>query len=281
MSDDIPSTKAPQRNWFERIGQLLQGEPKSVQELIQLIRDAKQRELIDADDLLMIEGVFQVSKTRAKDIMIPRSQMVVIERDQTLEEILPIVIESAHSRFPVIGENRDDIVGILLAKDLLPYAFSQEKRFKVRDHLRTAFTVPESKHLDNLLREFRSSRNHMAIVVDEYGGVSGLVTIEDILEQIVGDIEDEHDFDEDEFTVKKVNDNQYHIDALMPIEEFNEHFNTDFDDTELDTIGGMILQSFGHLPISGETTQLDNLWFKVTKVNKRRIEQLQVTVPYE
>jgi magnesium and cobalt transporter len=211
---------------------------------------------------------------QVRDIMIPRAQMVTLDRDAGPEEWMPIVIESAHSRFPVIGDNKDEIVGVLLAKDLLSYYANQQSTFNMRDNLRPAVLIPESKRLDVLLREFRASRNHMAIVVDEYGGVAGIVTIEDVLEQIVGEIEDEHDYDEDT-AILALGENEFTVKALTPIDDFNEYFNTDFDD-EFDTIGGLVLNRFGHMPKRGEIVYIGPLSFKVLRADMRRIHLINV-----
>ncbi|MEW6354357.1 MAG: HlyC/CorC family transporter [Pseudomonadota bacterium] len=286
MNDDgALGQEPPQRSWFERISHVLLGEdePQNREELVKLLRDAARRNLIDIDALAMIEGVLAVSEMRVRDIMVPRSQMVVVPRDVDPEEFLPLVIESAHSRFPVIGETRDEVVGILLAKDLLAYFQDKEGGkggFQVRDVLRPAVFVPESKRLNVLLKEFRASRNHIAIVVDEYGGVAGLVTIEDVLEQIVGEIEDEHDVEEETF-IRKHRDTTYTVKALTPISEFNKHFGTHFSDEEFDTIAGLITNHFGRLPRRGESVLLENIRFKVLRADGRRIHLLRVTVPAE
>jgi magnesium and cobalt transporter len=232
---------------------------------------------LDPEALTMIEGVLQVAEMQVRDIMVPRAQMAVVERDAALDNILPVVIESAHSRFPVIDDNRDEVVGILLAKDLLAY-YGQDnaKNFNVRDILRPAVFIPESKRLNVLLNEFRASRNHMAIVVDEYGGVAGLVTIEDVLEQIVGEIVDEHDIEEDAYIMKH-NDNVYAVKALTPIEEFNHYFFAKFSDDEFDTIGGLVMNRFGRLPRRGEVISIDRFRFKILNADSRRIHLLQVT----
>lgn len=279
MNNDrtIRPAEPTQPSWFERLSQVLLGdEPQDREDLIKSLQDAVQRNLLDVDALAMIEGVLAVSEMRVRDIMIPRSQMVVVERDEEPEVFLPIIIESAHSRFPVVGANKDEVVGILLAKDLLAYFQAERKSdFQVRDVLRPAVFVPESKRLNVLLKEFRSSRNHMAIVVDEYGGVAGLVTIEDVLEQIVGEIDDEHDIDEEDFINK--NDSDYTVKALTPITEFNEHFGTNFSDEEFDTIAGLVVHHFGRLPRRGESLTLDNLGFRVLRADSRRIHLLRVT----
>ncbi len=281
MSEDYPSTDGPggtsgARGWLERLGQVLAGEPRDRNELLNMLREAQERHLIGADALDMIEGVLQVSEMQVRDIMIPRVQVVALERDAGREDLLRRIVESGHSRFPVTGETRDEIVGILLAKDMLRYCGGEGAgRFNIREILRPAVFVPESKRLNVLLREFRSSRNHMAIVVDEYGGMAGLVTIEDVLEQIVGEIADEHDVDEDVF-VRRHPGNRYTVKALTPIEEFNEHFGTRFGDDEFDTVGGLILHQLGRLPRQGETVAVDGLRFRVLRADKRRIHLLEV-----
>lgn len=276
MKEDRPSNGSTQRSWLERLSQALLGEPRDREELLELLRDAQRRDLFDADALAMIEGALQVSEMQVRDIMIPRAQMVVVPRDVSPEEILPIIVESGHSRFPVIGESRDEVVGILLAKDLLRYFAEGREGFSVRDTLRPAVFVPESKRLNVLLKEFRASRNHMAIVVDEYGGVAGMVTIEDVLEQIVGEIEDEHDIDEETYILKHSRLN-YIVKALTPIEDFNEYFGTQFSDEEFDTIGGLVANKLGHLPKRGEITRVGVMRFKVLRADNRRIHLLQVT----
>lgn len=275
MNDDAT---LPQRSWLERLSQALLREPKDREQLVTLLRDAQQRDLLDSQALTMIEGVLQISEMQVRDIMIPRAQMIVIEHDAALEEFLPLVIESAHSRFPVIGENRDEVIGILLAKDLLNYGFQKTTpRFQIRDILRPTVFVPESKHLNALLEEFRLNRNHMAIVVDEYGGVAGLITIEDVLEQIVGEIEDEYDIDDETF-IKPHTETQFTVKALTPIEDFNEFFNSSLDTTEFDTVGGLVMHAFGHLPKRGETILIGRFRFKVLHADNRRIHLLKVTI---
>jgi len=266
----------PSKTLLERIGQALVGEPKDRQEVLDLIRDAQKHGIIDPDALSMIEGTLTVADMQVRDIMIPRSQMVVVERESAPETFLPVIIESAHSRFPVIGENRDEVIGILLAKDLLQYLRDGSDHFDLREILRPAVYVPESKRLNVLLREFRQSRNHMAIVVDEYGGVAGLVTIEDVLEQIVGEIEDEHDIDEDVFILQH-EDDSFTVKALTPIEDFNEYFGCSFSDEEFDTIGGLVLQGFGHVPKRGEELDLGGFRFRLLRADNRRIYLMQVT----
>ncbi len=277
MTEERSSSGPTGRSWLERLGQALSGEPKDRAELMELIRDAQQRHLLDMDALSMIEGVLQVSEMQVRDIMIPRAQMVVVEQDATLEELLPVIGESGHSRFPVIGENRDEVVGILLAKDLLPYFIDgRQRQFNLRDVLRRPVFVPESKRLNVLLKEFRKKRNHMAIVVDEFGTAAGLVTIEDVVEQIVGEIADEHDVDDDLF-IKQVGDNRFIIKALTPIEDFNEQFGSRFSDEEFDTIAGLVMKGFGRMPKRGEVVAIDGFHFKVLSADSRRIHLLEVS----
>ena len=260
---------------LDRISAFLMREPEDREQLLQLLHSAHERNLLDADALAMIEGVLQVSEMQARDIMIPRSQMDVIDISESPDQFIPSVIQTAHSRFPVIGENKDNVIGILLAKDLLRY-YAGEEEFNVREMLRPAVFIPESKPLNVLLKEFRASRNHIAIVVDEYGGVAGLVTIEDVLEQIVGDIEDEHDIDEVDEKIVEERGGQYRVKALTEITDFNEVFGTDYSDEEFDTIGGLVLQRFGRIPKRGEQISFDNLSFKVLRADSRRMHLLQV-----
>jgi len=282
MNEDRPSGAAQEgrpRNWLERIGQILASEPRDREELLQMLKDAQQRNLIDRDAVGMIEGVMDVSEMQVRDIMVPRSQMEVIEREASLAEFLPIIVESAHSRFPVIGENKDEVLGILLAKDLLPYAAeSDSSDFNIRDLLRPAMVVPESKRLNVMLKEFQASRNHMAIVVDEYGGVAGLVTIEDVLEQIVGEIEDEYDVDDEEGYILPAAEGHHSVRALTPIEDFNDHFKSSLSDEEFDTIGGLVLNAFGRMPKRGESVDLEGYRFTVQRADNRRVHLLDVTV---
>jgi len=277
MKEDRSSNGSTYRAWVDRLSQALLGEPKDRDQLIRLLREAQARGLFDVDAQGMIEGVLQVADMQARDIMIPRSQMVVVSRDADPEEVIPVAIESGHSRFPVIGDSRDEVVGVLLAKDLLRYSVdNKSEQFSIRDVLRPAVFVPESKRLNVLLKEFRASRNHLAIVVDEYGGVAGIVTIEDVLEQIVGEIEDEHDIDEDTF-IRKYSDINFTVKALTPIEDFNEYFETKFSDDEFDTIGGLVTHGFGHLPRRGETMVLDKFSFQIVTADNRRIHLMKVT----
>ena len=250
-------------------------EPEDREELLELLHGAFERKLLDADALSIIEGALQVSEMTVRDIMIPRAQMDVVSIDQSPEEFIPFVLETRHSRFPVIGENKDDVIGILLAKELLHY-YAKPEGFNLRDTLRPVVFVPESKRLNVLLRDFRANRNHIAIVVDEYGGVSGLVTIEDVLEQIVGDIEDEYDFDEAEDNIIPEANSRYRVKAQTEISDFNEAFQSDFSDEEFDTVGGLVLKAFGRLPKRGESTTIGNFRFKVIRADSRRLYTLQV-----
>jgi magnesium and cobalt transporter len=260
---------------LERLSALIMREPEDREQLIELLRSAYERNLLDADALAMIEGVMQVSEMQARDIMVPRSQMDVIDINESPGQFIPMVIQTAHSRFPVIGTNKDDVLGILLAKDLLRY-YAGEEEFNVREMLRPAVFIPEAKPLNVLLKEFRKNRNHIAIVVDEYGGVSGLITIEDVLEQIVGDIEDEYDFDDIEDNIVQEKGGQHRVKALTEIADFNSVFGTTYDDEEFDTIGGVVLQRFGRVPKRGEQISFDNLTFKVLRADSRRLHLLQV-----
>lgn len=263
-----------QRSWFERLSDLLIREPKDREQLMEVLRDAEERDILSAEMLGMIESVIQVSEMQVREVMIPKSQMVTLQKESTLNTILPIIVESSHSRFPVI-EN-EDVIGILLAKDLLKYGFNQtDREFIISENLRPAIFIPQSKRLDILLREFRASRNHIAIVIDEYGQVVGLATIEDVLEQIVGDIEDEYDIDEED-DIKKHEDGSYTLKASTPIDDFNEYFDTEFSDEEGDTIGGLALKKFGHLPKRGETITLGQYRFKVLHSDHRRIHLLEI-----
>lgn len=282
MSDDNPhsTSGSSPKGWFDKIIQSFNGEPKSKEDLVTLITDAEQREVIDPQTREMIEGVMEVNEMRVRDIMIPRAQMITINIDETVDKFLPLMLDSAHSRFPVINEDKDHIEGILLAKDLLAYAFIPGKEFHLKDVLRPAVIVPESKRVDVLLKEFRQQRYHMAIVVDEYGGVSGLVTIEDILELIVGEIEDEHDFEENETDdIRPLNKYTYSVKALTPLEDFNSFFETQYSVEQADTIGGIVLKAFGHMPQTDDEIEVDGLIFKITNSDKRRLLQLKVTLP--
>ena len=275
--------EASKQSFFQSLfGRFFQGELKNREDLVEVIRDSEQNDLIDQDTREMIEGVMEIAELRVRDIMIPRSQIVFIEAEQDLDSCLDVIIASAHSRFPVIkdADDRDNIVGILHAKDLLKYLRASAEEFNLLDVIRPTMIVPESKRVDRMLKDFRSERFHMAIVVNEFGGVSGLVTIEDVLEQIVGDIEDEFD-EEDVADIRQLSRHTYAVRALTDIDDFNQQFNTQFVDEEVDTIGGLIMQAFGYLPKRGEEITLQNLHFKVTSAESRRIIQLRVTVPDE
>ena len=278
MSDDnshSSDTISNKKGFFSLLlSQLFHGEPKNRDELLALIRDSGQNDLIDEDTRDMLEGVMDIADQRVRDIMIPRSQMITLKRNQTLDECLDVIIESAHSRFPVISEDKDHIEGILMAKDLLPFMRSDAEAFSMDKVLRQAVVVPESKRVDRMLKEFRSQRYHMAIVIDE----SGLVTIEDILELIVGEIEDEYD-EEDDIDFRQLSRHTWTVRALASIEDFNEAFGTHFSDEEVDTIGGLVMQAFGHLPARGETIDIDGYQFKVAMADSRRIIQVHVKIP--
>ena len=276
MSEDRFGSEPGDRSWLEKIALLFSSEPNNRRDLEGVLAIAAENEVIDQDARSIMEGAMKVSDMQARDIMIPRAQMVVIKAESTLEEILPQIINSAHSRYPVIGESPDDIQGILLAKALLPELLNKDhSEFRMETLLRPTVVVPESKRLNVLLREFRENRNHMAIVIDEYGGVAGLVTIEDVLEEIVGDIEDETDVDEDHF-IRTIGEGDYFIKALTPIEDFNEHFRTTFSDEEFDTIGGLVIQAFGHMPARNEVTCIENFEFKVINADQRKIHSLRM-----
>ncbi|MEW5943491.1 MAG: transporter associated domain-containing protein [Pseudomonadota bacterium] len=261
-------------SWLERLGGWLSRQPEDRDELIELLHSAYQRNLLDADALGMIEGVLQVSEMRVRDIMIPRAQMDIIDISEPPEKFIPFVIETAHSRFPVVDGNKDAVIGILLAKDLLRYYAGEE--FSVRDMLRPAVFIPEAKRLNVLLKDFRSNRNHIAIVVDEYGGVAGLVTIEDVLEQIVGEIEDEYDFDETEDNIIQDRSGHWRVKALTEIADFNEAFGTHFSDEDYDTVGGLVISKFGRLPKRGDQVAFEGLKFQVLRADSRRLHTLLV-----
>ncbi|MDX1569491.1 MAG: transporter associated domain-containing protein [Xanthomonadales bacterium] len=274
MNDDYPSSNGSEpRSWLERLSQAFSGgEPRNREELLDILTEAHQRDILDADTLSMVEGAFEVSEAQVRDAMIPRGQMVVIPHDAKLEEILPIIVESGHSRFPVVKRDKDEVVGILLAKDLLKF-FVDGHEFDLETALRPAVFIPESKRLAVLLKEFRASRNHMAVVVDEYGGVSGLITIEDVLEEIVGEIDDEHDEDEIEYIVPK-GSGRFTVNALTPIDVFNAHFDSAFSEEEFDTIGGLVMGQLGRLPEGGEQVTLGDFDFEVLRADNRRLHLL-------
>ncbi len=280
MSEDTDSSSPPERrSWLERLSLAFSGEPQSREDLVEILRDAQENGLIGADTLKMLEGALAVSELQVGDIMIPRSQMVSLPADSPFVELMKLVVESGHSRFPVHGDDKDEILGILLAKDLLRGIVADGGPGQVRELLRPAVLIPESKRLNVLLKEFRLSRNHMAIVVDEHGGVAGLVTIEDVLEQIVGEIDDEHDDAADEAKMIAAQaDGQYAVDALTPIDDFNEQFGAHFPDDEYDTIGGLVTDAIGHLPEAGEELTLDRFHFRVGRADGRRVHSFVVSV---
>jgi magnesium and cobalt transporter len=275
MNDEsAESDNGSSRSWLERLGRAIGGEPRSRKDLVELLRGVAEQGLIDTDTLAMLEGALEVDELQVRDVMIPRSHMVVIPEGTPLDEALPIIIESGHSRFPVVGEDRDEIRGILLAKDLLKMV-SGENGPDWATLLRTPVIIPESKRLNVLLREFRISKNHMAIVVDEYGGVSGLITIEDVLEEIVGDIDDEHDTEAAE-DIQRLEEGKYLVQALTAIDDFNQAFETEFSDDEYDTIGGLVVAEFGRLPEAGESVEIEGWNFVVTTADDRRLHAMEV-----
>ena len=275
MSDEgSGSNGASSRSWLEKLGRAFGGEPRSREDLVELLRDVAKHGLIEGDTLAMLEGALEVDELQVRDVMIPRSHMVVISEDASMEDILPVIVESGHSRFPVVGEDRDEVRGILLAKDLLQL-FSVEGELVLSELMRPAVIIPESKRLNVLLREFRISKNHMAIVVDEYGGVSGLLTIEDVLEEIVGDIDDEHDA-EAVRDIERLQDGVYRAQALTPIDDFNDALGTEFSDDEYDTIGGLVVAEFGRLPEAGESVNIGDWVFEIESADDRRLHAMVV-----
>ena len=276
MNDESQSTKASENTLLKRLTRLFSPTPSNSDEVADMLRSAENESIIDADALQKMEGALKVSDLQAREIMIPRSQIKLIEADSSLEEILKLVVESQHSRFPVVGESSDDIQGILLAKELLPLVLSGKDSFNLQGMLRPANIIPESKRINVLLQEFREQRYHMAIVIDEYGGVSGLLTIEDILEEIVGEIEDETDAHEPE-QIREIDQGVYAVDAIIEIADFNEYFDVGFADDEFDTIAGLVIEAFGHLPSVNETIAIDNFTFKVISGDSRKITQLEVS----
>ena len=277
MTDEVVGrNKPPQKSWIERIGQIMGSEPQDRDDLLEILRDAEEKHLVDKYALKMLEGVLQVSEQRARDVMVPRKKMIVLKKDATLEEIYSTVIEFGHSRFPVITEDKSEVVGVLLAKDLLAHALDR-KDIKVEQLMRTVTVVPESKRLNVLLREFRENRSHLAIVVDEYGAVAGIITIEDVLEQIVGEIEDEHDYADEEYIVRR-NDHEYIVQALTPLEDFNEYFSTDFDNEEFDTVGGFIVGRLEHMPKKGEKVEQGKFRFEVLRADGRCVHLLKLKI---
>lgn len=272
-------TEKLQRGWLQRLSRALSGEPQDREDLVAQLRDARERGLIDAEALGMLEGVLGVADIQVRDIMVPRAQMVFVRRDDSLDKLLPVVVESGHSRFPVMDSDRDDVVGILLAKDVLRlYSEGGAERFDMRECMRPAVFVPEAKRVNILLKEFRRNRNHMAIVVDEYGGVAGLVTIEDAIEQIIGDIDDEFDVDE-EINIRKEGPRQFIVRGATPIDEFNEYFRVELSDDEFDTIAGLVMKQAGRLPRRGDVVHLGDYEFRVLRADRRRVDALRVVPP--
>jgi magnesium and cobalt transporter len=279
MSEDYSShTEKHEKSWLDKLLHAFSDEPRSRDELLEIIKDAADNKLLDQDALSIIEGALDVSSLQAREIMVPRSQIIAIRLEDSPQDFLPQVIESGHSRFPVIGESLDDIKGILLAKDLLPLALNGTENFNLESILRTANIVPESKRVNVLLREFRENRYHMALVMDEYGGISGLLTIEDILEEIVGEIEDETDEEDGDTYIKRMSDSDFIIKALTPIEEFNEHFKAELSEEDFDTIGGILMQEFGHIPKRNEVAVIENFQFRVLYSDNRQIHLLRLTI---
>jgi len=278
MSEDQSGNGSGKKTWVEKIGQAFSHQPQDRDELMQILKEACERGIVDADALAMMEGALEVSETQVRDAMIPRSQMVVVHNDSDLEEFLPHIVVSGHSRFPVIGEDKDEVVGILLAKDLLPHLASGGEEFDLEATLRPPVVIPESKRLNVLLRDFRVSHNHMAIVVDEYGGVSGLITIEDVLEEIVGEIDDEYD-EEEEALILPLGDQRFQVQALTPIDDLNDAFGSELSDDDYGTVGGLLLAEFGRVPEFDDVVVLDDRFeFRVIKADSRRIVTLEMTV---
>ena len=267
------------RGFLGRLAQAFSSEPRSRDDLLEILRIAADNDIVDGDAYSIIEGAMEVGDMQARDIMVPRPQMEVIKADSSLEDILPQITQSGHSRYPVIGESADDVLGILLTKDLLPQILCDNaEAFDIRSLLRQTVVVPESKRLNVLLREFRENRNHMAIVIDEYGGVAGLVTIEDVLEEIVGEIEDETDETEDQ-SIRRISDDDFFVRALTPIEDFNAYFDVSLSDEEFDTVGGIVMHAFGHVPTRNEVTRIEGFEFKVINADQRKIHSLRLRPP--
>ena len=276
MNEDPGSTSGPaHRSWWDRLGHMFSGEPRNRQELLEELRAAQAKGLLSNDTLTMVEGAIKVTELSVDDVMVPRTQIVMLSAEAPLADILATAVESGHSRFPVHGEDKDEIVGILLAKDLLKY-FGDGQTFDIHTILRPAVLIPESMRLNVLLAEFRHTRNHMALVVDEYGGVAGLITIEDVLEQIVGEIDDEHDDEEEPQLMHPQANGSWLVSALTPIADFNEQTGADFSDEEFDTVGGMTTSEFGHLPEVGEEIAIGGYLFHVTEADDRRVQQFRV-----
>lgn len=278
MKEDRSVESQGQRSWLERLGQVLSGEPRDREELREILADAQASGVLDAEALAMMEGVLEVAEMQVRDVMIPRAQMVVVERDWSPEQVTAEVLASGHSRFPVIGEGRDEVLGILIVKDLLRYYARGGGPFDITEFMRPARFIPESKRLDALLREFRSTRLHMAMVVDEYGGVAGLVTIEDLLEQIVGEIDDEHDASVETDDIRAVGEFEYVVKALTPLEDFNEYFASDFDEDEVDTVGGLVMKDLDHVPRRGEVVDIGRFRFRVLRADNRRVHLFGLTL---
>ncbi len=277
MNEESSHPTQGRKSWLEKLSQAFSQSPSSREELLQLLKEAHEKQILDNLSLDIVEGAIQAADLKVREIMIPRPQMVLVKACQSPEEFLPTIIESGHSRFPVIGDNPDEVLGILLAKDLLPMVLTSDlKNFRIKDILRPVTVCPESKRLNILLNEFRTNRNHMAVVIDEYGGISGLITIEDVLEEIVGEIEDEYDLDTEDNYIIATEEGPYIVNALTPIETFNEHFDIDFGDEEFDTIGGIVMQHFGRLPGRNEEIEIAGLSFKVLTADTRRIRSLSV-----
>ena len=277
MSEDQSSNGSGSKSWMGRIGKVFSSEPRDREELKELINESAEKGILDAEVVTMMEGALSVSEMQVRDAMVPRSHMVVIPLDIPLDEFLPLILESGHSRFPVIGEDRDEVEGILLAKDLLRHYAESSGPLAIKDLVRPAVVIPESKRLNMLLRDFRTNRNHMAIVVDEYGGVSGLITIEDVLEEIVGEIDDEHD-EEEEAAIKLLGGNRFQVNALTEIEDFNDVFGCEFGDEDYGTVGGLLLAEFGRVPERGDEVVLaDRFQFRVTQADSRRIIMMEMT----
>jgi magnesium and cobalt transporter len=278
------AAKAPVPTWWRQLTRSLAGGPQTRDDLLAILQAARDQQLVDADALLMIEGVLESAEQQVREIMVPRGQMSVVEQDSALDKVLPVVVESGHSRFPVVSNSKDKVAGILLAKDLLKYTSSvpgaDPMNFELAKLLRPAVFIPESKRLNVLLKEFRGSRNHMAIVVDEYGGVSGLVTIEDVVEQIVGEIADEYD-ESETAKIQKQDERRYLVAGLTPVSDFNEYFKADFPTDGFDTVGGLVVHRFGHMPRRGESVRIGRFGFNVQRADTRRVHQLQVTVTPE
>jgi magnesium and cobalt transporter len=279
MQDDRGDDEQDERSWLEKLAQIFSSDPHTRKDLLDILAVAEQNGVIDAETHTIMQGALEVAHQQVRDVMIPRPQMVCLHVEDEPAEVLRTVIESGHSRYPVLGESSDDVLGILLAKDLLPQLPGGSfEEFSIAGLLRPATFIPESKRLNVLLREFRANRNHMAIVVDEYGGVSGLVTIEDVIEQIVGEIEDEHDTVEDRY-IKRLNNGEFTVKALTPVEDFNDYFGTAFDDEEFDTIGGLVIKAFGHLPQRDEVIDIEGIHFRVLRADQRRVHLLRITAP--